>query len=470
MATKESSITNQGRDYTVSTDFLQRLRWYIRLRWIAAAAIFVVVLICGFFLQVITQPWASLAVAVFVFLFNLICLLTTRSLEKKREDRSRGRWASVLLHIQTVVDLVTIAALIHLNGGVENPFAVFFIFHVILTGFLLEEKTSMAYAVLAVALYAAVVWGEFFHLGSLQHNPIDFGYFVPAAQKLIVWDNPLYVFAASVAFTLAIFVSNYMARWAARMLHRREQQLEKAYGELTAAEQARTEYIMRLTHELRSPLATIRNCLSLTLEPPVGAAEQQQQQNQMLRRAHKRTDDLLALVNDLLDLARIQSGKCNTEAEHVDVVELINETCSFFKPRIDSQKQKMITNVQRDLGTIYASRELLTQMITNLLSNAHKYTPQGGTIEVCCHRKGQQIIIQVKDDGIGISEQELPRIFDDFFRGKNASQMSTTGTGLGMCIVRRAVEQCGGTIEVSRNVPQGTIVTLLLPIEKPKGS
>jgi signal transduction histidine kinase len=173
------------------------------------------------------------------------------------------------------------------------------------------------------------------------------------------------------------------------------------------------------------------------------------------------------VINDILDLAKLEAGKVRLELGPLRLGELCEEVEELLAPGLKRKQQSLVCAVPEDLPTVRGDRAKVFQILLNLLSNAHKYTSDGGRIEVSAAVDGPMIRVAVKDNGSGIPEDELPRLFEEFrqVRGRAGQQ----GTGLGLTITRGLVELHGGTIEVQSVLGEGSTFSFTLPLDRPPG-
>jgi signal transduction histidine kinase len=172
---------------------------------------------------------------------------------------------------------------------------------------------------------------------------------------------------------------------------------------------------------------------------------------------------MLGLINDLLDLSRIEAGKIDLQRTSLDLGRLIPEVAVALRPLIDAKRQRLRLDLDDALPAVWADADRVTQILTNLVSNAHKYTPVEGSITVAARRDNAFVRVDVSDTGIGLSPEDQAQLFSKFFRAPDPSPKAATGTGLGLAITRSLVELHGGRISVSSVPRQGSTFTFSLP-------
>jgi signal transduction histidine kinase len=206
-------------------------------------------------------------------------------------------------------------------------------------------------------------------------------------------------------------------------------------------DEMKSDFVNMVAHELRSPLVSIRQQDNVLLEGLAGPLQEKQQE--FLKKGVKKIDQLLELINDLLDIAKIEAGKHIQRQVPTDIEQVIMDTLSLMEPRAQEQ------------GVA--------------LTNAINYSPDGGQVTVTAEGLGEYMEIKVSDTGVGIDPEELPKIFDKFYRVKHAKTRQVMGTGLGLSIVRGVVESHNGTIDVESVPNKGTTFRILLPVIKEDG-
>ena len=232
-----------------------------------------------------------------------------------------------------------------------------------------------------------------------------------------------------------------------------------------AADRAKTEFVSTVSHELRTPLTSINGYIDLFLDGEFGALSPEQQR--YLKTVRNNGQLLLGLINDVLDAARLSSGKFALNLGAVDLGSLITTATETLRPQVVAKKQTLHVDIGDDLPVIRGDRQRLTQILTNLLSNAHKYTPPGGSLRVTARQAAEGVQLEVADTGIGLSEVEQAQLFTRFFRADNPAVRAEGGTGLGLVITRSLVELHGGDIRVQSAPGQGSTFLVTLPARPP---
>jgi signal transduction histidine kinase len=475
-----------------------RIGWLIRLRWVAVGGVLIFVEAVRRLLPIQLFPSRLYTVLGILTLYNLTVWLVFVRLRRVRTDavgssrrdtgavvgglarfllprvppgvnyydRPAAR-AAVFASCQIGLDLVFLAALLHFAGGIENPLRVFFVFHVIVASILLSRRATYAHATLGLLLLSAVALGEF--SGVLPHYSLQ-SHWRPDAYL-----DPHLVGTQLFLLGVTLYVSAYLASSIAARLRRREVDvvvlsrhlaekavhLEAAYAEVSAGEKAKSQYMRKVAHELREPLGTIKTALGVVLEFAPGAMANRTRD--LIRRAHHRAGELAEVTQELLSLSRARGSRATVEHTTLDPGEVSRLVLDEMRPRAADAGVVLTVQIGEKQKEIMGDPEGLADLMDNLLSNAIRYTPRNGTVTFSVQVAHGKLAIEVKDTGIGIPQEDLPRIYEEFFRSKTAREYSPDGSGLGMAIVKAVVDQHQGTISVESSPGHGTRVRVELP-------
>ncbi len=242
--------------------------------------------------------------------------------------------------------------------------------------------------------------------------------------------------------------------------------------DLRRLEKIRKDFVANVSHELRTPLTSIKGYVEALLD---GAKDDPATSQQFLDIILKQTDRLNLILEDLLQLSKIESGQVVLKHESLYLPSVVDRTLSMIKPLADKKGHQVILHIAPDLPLVAGDEERLGQVLTNLLDNAVKYTPEGGKITVAAHlvpedlssgSAPRMVEISVTDTGIGIPEEDRPRVFERFYRVDKARSRELGGTGLGLAIVKHLVEGHGGQVWVEGNLPTGSRFVVRLPVRQ----
>lgn len=232
---------------------------------------------------------------------------------------------------------------------------------------------------------------------------------------------------------------------------------------LKELDKMKSEFIAMVAHELRAPITTVEQQLGVILNKMAGDLTRKQEE--LLARAKERTSGVLTLIKDLLDLSKIESGKMVQYKEPLTLQEVIQGVIDLMRAEAQAKNIELEFSPPNQTPLIHADRTSMDGIFTNLISNAIKYTPGRGKVWITLGEEGGFVKATVSDTGIGISQEDLPRIFDRFYRVKTAQTREIIGTGLGLSIVKNIIDAHLGSIHVESDLGRGTTFTLLFPKE-----
>ena len=240
-------------------------------------------------------------------------------------------------------------------------------------------------------------------------------------------------------------------------LHQAQERLREANASLADADRRKDEFIAVLSHELRNPLAPMRYALPVLRHERLDGPGQR-----ALAVLERQLDQLARLVDDLLNLSRIATGKIELQHEHITLGALVAAAVEGAGPALVT-RHRFLADVAEEPVWVYGDRVRLSQAITNLLDNSAKYTGEGGQIRLTAGRDGEHVLIRVRDTGVGIPPEAIPHVFEMFWQVKREKPVA--GMGIGLPLVKRLVEMHGGTVEVRSDGPgQGAEFTIRLPV------
>ena len=245
-------------------------------------------------------------------------------------------------------------------------------------------------------------------------------------------------------------------------LRRQNEALAEENRRVQEVNQLKSEFVSLVSHELRTPLTAISGYLDLLTEAP--GAQSTTKQQELLGIVKRNAERLVKLIDDLLDLSHIESGKVELSITAVDIVAVITEVVSLLQPQIEAKGQELSFDRTQTLPAVAGDAERIRQILINLLANAHKYTPQGGQIWLMARAEDGWVRIDVQDNGIGLSPDEQAHLFDRFFRARQSGTQSVEGTGLGLPITRLLVDMHGGRITVTSAPGEGSTFSFTLPV------
>ena len=234
--------------------------------------------------------------------------------------------------------------------------------------------------------------------------------------------------------------------------------------ELRRADDIRKDFVANVSHELRTPLSILRGYIETLRDDPEIPIDESSRILEVMDRHSKR---LGQLVDDLLTLAKLESGRSNLQVGEIELPRLFADVTRDWEKKFAEKKLKATVELSRDLPALYADEGRLQEVLYNLIDNAVKYAPENGNISLAATRRDHQLVLAVSDDGVGIAPDDLPRIFERFYRVDKARSRALGGTGLGLSIVKHIAQLHGGRVEAESELGKGTTIRVTLPL-RPK--
>ncbi|MDD5217499.1 MAG: HAMP domain-containing sensor histidine kinase [Candidatus Omnitrophica bacterium] len=435
-------------DITPEKQLTDRIYWLINLRWIAILGVVSTVFVVSQIIRIplLTKPLYG--IALILAIYNALCVWGVTYF------KVHLRYAAIkfVASLQIFLDLSCLAALIHFSGGVENPFYFYFIFHIIIAGILLSRFETYLMAAYAACLFMLMAVAEY--RGYLAHHCLS-GVFATSWHEY-----PAYLVGSSFVLTSTLLIAAYLTTSISARLRAHERSLQTANALLAEKDRIKSEYVLRVNHDIKEDLAAIHTCIEPVQKGITGPLNEGQKD--LLRRVRERSKQLIVYVDALLEMTKLKlAEKLEKDLFFVpDFVKEISESIGTV-----AAERQIVFEVQLDpeVSKMNGMRVYMAEALLNLLKNALKYTPDKGRIVWEIRGEKDRLCMKISDTGIGISPEELPRVFEEFYRAKNAKAKVKKGTGLGLSIARKIVEMHQGKIWLESVLNQGTSVHLEFP-------
>jgi len=234
--------------------------------------------------------------------------------------------------------------------------------------------------------------------------------------------------------------------------------------EMKKVEYVKSQFVSMVAHELKTPMAAVIGFLNIILDPALNTSKEQQ--IDYMSRSKNRLQGLVEMVNDLLDISRMEMKTKQRELKELNIGEIVKGTADFLELELKKKGIKLISNYQENLPLIKADNNEITRLFTNIIGNSIKYNKDNGEIKIDVYTQGNYIITKIADTGIGMKPEDKARLFSEFFRVKNEYTRHIAGTGLGLSIVKRITESYSGKLEVESEFTKGSTFIVYLPFAK----
>jgi signal transduction histidine kinase len=358
----------------------------------------------------------------------------------------------VFLQFHIIIDLLFLTAIIHYSGGVENPVYLFYAFHVILSSIIFPGRTPIVIATLVVILFSSLLYMEY--SGILPHYCIF---------STDLHSNELLIYLTLVVFTITVYVTMYICMSFMYIFREVKRQIDIQNMQLIEADKQKSQFFRFTSHELKSPVVAIQSSIDGVLKN--FSDQLDGKARDLLERASGRSAQMLDIIKELLELSKNRS-RILKDREIIKINQLIQETIDQHKVLAEEKGLNLNLNLSDDDLNIYGHTDSFKDLFQNLFYNAIRYNIRGGTISISTEDMRDSIRLIIKDTGIGIPKDAVPKIFDEFFRSENAKREVKIGTGLGLSIVKQIVENYSGKITVQSEVGKGTEFTIVFPKKK----
>ena len=418
----------------------------MNMRWFAGVCVIIATYVTSGILHISIRATELYVLALFLFILNFIYRILIKRIE---EGRAQILTEQSIIIIQIIADLILLTCLLHFAGGVESPFIIYYIFHMMIAGILLPRRIAYLITSFTLVLVALLAFLEF--LGVIPHYSLE-GFLTNG-----FYDDLSYLAGTGFVFVTTSYVVVYMTGTISSRLRKAEREYRVANIQLEEKDKIKDEYVYRLSHDIKGHVAAIKSCLdaSAMLDSP---------------EAIKKFDELAlertALLSEFItNLLRITRLRLNKESEMTDfslkaVIEHVIELNRVF-----TDKKRLSVHYELDdNGILYrGNRFSIEEVFGNMIQNAIKYTNTEGKIHIRLYYEQNSFIIEIEDTGIGIPESDKANIFREFYRAKNAKQLNRDGDGLGLAIVKQIVENHQGKISLKSKENKGTKFTIVLP-------
>ena len=424
-----------------------RLMWYVNLRWIAIIGIVFAVPIADKMLNLMIGFNEILNVAIILMCVNIIYFFITRHLKFKDEYQELA-----FAEAQILIDLILLSFVVHFAGGIGNPFFFLYIVQVIFSGILFPGFV-LPYVNAFVAAFLLTVWTIIEHANPggnyiLRNEPISLSLILTSLAAFYI-----------INFSGIYIINNFMMGYRAlkRTIDEKNALLEKSIKD-------RNKAFRFASHELKSPMIAIQSTLEVVKS--LYAEELRKEVRDMVFKAEKRSSQVIDMIKEMIAVTQYN---LKIEKPIIETVKLDDWLYSIVK-----QYNAFAVNKKIELVYHHLKEDVLVNIDTNgfervagnLVNNALRYTKEGGKVTVTPFFIEEKFGFAVKDTGIGIPKEDLNKIFEEFYRSKNAKETEQLGTGLGLSLVKEIVQFYSGEISVNSELGKGSEFIVIIPLEQ----
>jgi len=433
------------------TNLIKRAFWLVKLRWVAIVVLLTVVFTAVRMLR-IPLPTTELGViAAGLIIYNFVLFIVLKSITSKGVSPCHTT-INRIVTFQIFADIILLTVILHYSGGIENPFYLYFVFHMIIASILLSTRQSYLQATVAIFLFGLVILLEYF--GHIRHFAIE-----------EIGGNNLYcdgsfVLRTFLVFSTTLYLVVYMTTSISRLLTRQQQWYENANAQLKEKDHLKNEYVLRLTHDIKGHLAAIQSCLDIVNAQTVGPLNEQQAD--LVERSYRRAGKCMAFISALLKLTKMKMTN-SIEIERFSIKKVIFNALAAVQNKASIKEITVDHSIDVSIDEVYGEPILIEESIANLLFNAVRYTPRKGAVKIGVKDQNEFVLFEVEDTGIGIPQEDIEKIFDEFYRSPNAKSVERDGTGLGLSIARQIIERHGGQIWAQNKPTGGSVFSFTWP-------
>ena len=426
--------------------------WLIRLRWLGVICILLVTFVSGRILDISIREKSLYIVSTAFLMLNILHRLWLMSI-MKRKIRDPARPLRLLTNFQISSDFIVLTLLLHFSGGIENPFIVYFIFHMVMASIVLSPWESYVQASFAWSLVILLATLEY--LGIIPHHSLD------GFVSHDLFSRRIYLFGTGLVFISTSYLVVYITNSIVMRSRRHEEAYLKANRELEKKDEIKNEYVLRITHDIKGHLAAIQSSLNVLHSKPEGSIRQDCWE--FLEIASLRTATLIKFVKDLLYITRLKLSN-EFRTGHFSIRESIEKIVTDLASPAREKSIRIHVEIDDPVDQILGFQLSIEELITNLLTNAIKYSDHDSEVDLRVKARNKQVRIEIQDEGPGIPSNEQRLVFEEFYRGSHTGA-STEGTGLGLAIAKKIVQFHGGKIWLESNEGTGSKFCFTLPLD-----
>jgi len=458
---KEKKSDQESMDNIIrleAKEKLSRLRWSVNVRYLLIMVVALISVLCHE-LEFNFNLGGILIAATIAFIFSVASSFIYQEINYLRY------WP----YIGIFIDMIAITLIVHATGGLESIFLPLYLIQLV--------GTNVHFSRIAAPLNLIFGGGIFVLMVILEYRGTISHYGAPFLSGNL-YQNEIYVFAASLTIISLMAISTYRSGYIVRSLQVVERKLlrvneklikmnvsmSEANRRLRQLDQMKTEFISVASHQMRTPLSAIKWVIRMVLDEDLGKLNREQRE--MLLKGYQSNERMIGLINDLLNVSRIEEGRFQYRFIRMQLEEVVDAviqemTVDINKRHINFKYKKPV----EPLSKVAIDPQKIHLVVQNLLDNALKYTPANGRITVTLRGINKEVVFSIEDNGVGIPADQQERIFTKFFRADNVIRMQTEGSGLGLFIIKNIIEKHKGRSWFESIEGKGTTFYFALPVD-----
>jgi signal transduction histidine kinase len=430
----------------LTVDLLQaRIAWSIRLRWLAIVCFFLVILIIKYSFELPVPYNEVLYLLISLAVINLVYFLILKFFKEFAFP-----WEIAVLIIHVFLDLIFLTAIVHFTGGIENPIYLFYVFHVVLSSIIFPRKIPLVVATFVVVIFGILLYAEY--SGLIQH------YSIFNSQ---IHNNDLAVIITFLVFTVTVYVSTYICTTFMILYKNIKSKVDQQNFQLIESDKQKTKFYQFTSHELKSPIIAIKSTIDGIVK--LYRIRLDNKVLNLLGRASNRCTQMLDIIKELLIISQNRSIAGIAEDIDINVNDIIEDIVNSERNTADAGNVSVEIKLASGKPVIKAKKSDIINIINNLISNAIRYNKENGKVYISTMMNKNDLNIIIQDTGIGIPENDLTKIYSEFYRSENARKKINYGTGLGLSLIKQLVEKYNGSIDVQSKINVGTTFSICFP-------
>lgn len=462
-------------------------KWLVTARWFYAPAIFFIGLLLK--LDPLGNNFFPVPTMMFLFFSFVLVNLWFWTMIRRVELRDETRLINRVAICQVLSELVFFAIILHLSGGDQSVSPIFFFIPIVTSIVLFDVLGSLIVACISALFVNGVLLLDY--MGYAQHiygytgtGDISYDEFILRLMSTVTYTAVFFIVGSLAGYLTSVIKhregqlveSKQRAQFQAerlrllnseyggyaRMLVRQDLELRKENEKITQLDKQKSEFVSTVAHQLRTPLSAVKWTLDLLLKEDPGTLVSEQKA--LVMKAYESNERIINLIKDMLGVDRLESGSVGLSLFDISLPDLMNNIVEEFKSQISKRQVTVQMKVEADFPKVSVDPQKIRAVFQNLIENAVKYTKDSILIDL--RRDGNNAVIKIKDNGIGIPKAQQDEIFKRFFRAENAIKRDPEGSGLGLFIVRTIVERHGGMIRFETEEGKGTTFIITIPLHQ----